>query len=564
MAGPLVPVKVQTVVTNFASVATINQAITVTNAGDTLILTVINRGIISGYAATAVSGAGATWFRLISQTNPTSGPGGIDIWAGINASSGAQTVAITINGTQTSGCNLDEWQYLSNNALIANYLAANSATGSSTSVSVSVTNDSLNEVVYIASSAANTETASPGSFWSTLPGPTSAGAQVAGLCYVVAGAVQSYGGTWTQTTGQWTCVGVVLYPQQGSGDVVWNDPTASVNSGVLAQQASPDMLDFINESLASQGTGVQTGCSVSPAAQSGGSLLYNLGAGTVMVNWNPIPVSTLTAQAMTAADSTRPRKDLVYVDAGGTVHYLAGAPATVPCLPNPPSFPYVMLGEIDVPASAAVFDNGTSTANAHVTDKRVFVGPNQSLADFTAAPQLSGVPVFETHSRRFATNASVLVSGTLFLCAVWLPAGLPVGHISFTTGGTGASTPSHCWYGLWDQNRRQLCLTADQTTTAWAAGTERYLAIASTAYAAAGTTFITPYTGLYYVGICVVASTVPTLYGVGAATVLQIKTPALCGLSTSTLTTPPAYSSTAATAISAGAGTAVPYAYVSR
>jgi hypothetical protein len=555
------PTLVQTVVTNFASVATINQAITVTNAGDTLILTVTNRGITAGYAATAVSGAGATWYRLVSGVNGTAGSGAIDIWAGVGALLGAQTVAITINGTQISGCNLDEWQYLNNSALISNYAAALSSTGSSVSASLTMTADTLNEVVYIASSAANTETANPAAFWNNLPGPTSAGAQVAGIIWAVSNAVGNMGGTWTQATGTWTTVGVLLQPQQGPGDVIWNDPAASINAGVLGQQASPDMLDFVNDTLAAQGTGVLSGCAVSPPAQSAGGLLYNLTAGTVLINWNPIQISAVLAQAMATADPTNPRKDMVYIDMAGVIHFLAGTPAAVPCLPNPPQFPFVMLAQIDVPPNASLFDNSTSTTQAHVTDKRVFVSIPPSISDYTVMPSGPG-PTFETFSRRYGNNAALLTSGTLSLHAIWLPAGLPVGHIFFMSGTTAAGTPTNYWFGLWDSSRRQLCLTANQLTAAWAANTGKSLAVASSLYAAAATTFVTSYSGLYYVGIMVAATTVPSLMGTGNGSLLSAIGPSVAGNSTTALTTPPAYTGAAATAVSGGAGMA--YAFVSR
>ena len=115
----------------------------------------------------------------------------------------------------------------------------------------------------------------------------------------------------------------------------------------------------------------------------------------------------------------------------------------------------------------------------------------------------------ETISRQGQINSAYsMVSGTLQMTAMYLPANVTVGHLA-TCSSAAITTPTHWWFGLYDSNRVQLAITADQTTTAWAANTYLPLAIATIALGASAT-FTTTYTGLYYFGIMVAASGSPT------------------------------------------------------
>lgn len=128
-------------------------------------------------------------------------------------------------------------------------------------------------------------------------------------------------------------------------------------------------------------------------------------------------------------------------------------------------------------------------------------------------------------------NLSALTSGTLLLTAVYLRAGQRVQAISFCSATTAAGTPTNQFFALYDNNRALLAQTANATTTAWAANTvvTRNLTAAYTA----------TYSGLYYVGIMVTATTVPTLKGNTAKTGGQLAgaAPILHGNSTTGLTT---------------------------
>lgn len=148
----------------------------------------------------------------------------------------------------------------------------------------------------------------------------------------------------------------------------------------------------------------------------------------------------------------------------------------------------------------------------------------------------------ETTPRSSMLNTGIGINtGQLQLSAVPLPKGAPVGHLQYPSASTAAVTPAHWWFALFDQNLNMLAVTADQLTAAWAASTYQSLAVATTA-AGAATSFTTTYTGLYYIGIMMAAATTVSLVGGGhAAPTVIAQTPVLNGLSTGSLTAPPAF-----------------------
>ena len=151
---------------------------------------------------------------------------------------------------------------------------------------------------------------------------------------------------------------------------------------------------------------------------------------------------------------------------------------------------------------------------------------------FMAGTGISGT-LAETMPRMLCSEANLaaLTSGTLLLTAIYLKAGMRCNNISFHSATTAAGTPTNQFFALYDINRALLAQTANATTTAWAANS-----IATRALTA---TYVVPSDGLYYVGIMVTATTVPTLKGLTAKTASQLagQTPILHGNSTTALTT---------------------------
>lgn len=166
--------------------------------------------------------------------------------------------------------------------------------------------------------------------------------------------------------------------------------------------------------------------------------------------------------------------------------------------------------------------------------------------------------IAETIDRASATlsNASVLATGRMQLAAIHLSAGQVVTSATFYSATTALSAGSNQWFALFDSAFAKLRVTSDDTSTAWAATTAKTLTFSST--------YTVPTTGIYYLGIVVVASTVPTLVGISSVTnssAVLLASPILGGRSDSSLTNPASCPSTATTP-STGLGDR-PYAIVS-
>ncbi len=169
-------------------------------------------------------------------------------------------------------------------------------------------------------------------------------------------------------------------------------------------------------------------------------------------------------------------------------------------------------------------------------------------------PRLGATGILaESFDRRFATtNSTIGASGTLFLQSVYLYAGQTVTNITMFSATTAAATTTNLWFALYDINRNLLAQSAAQGAYTWAANTKKTLAMQ------------TPYkvtqTGVYYIGVLQVATTIATLLG-GAAklnAVIAADAPILHGNSNTGLSALPNPATTAITA-----GTASLYAAVS-
>ena len=171
----------------------------------------------------------------------------------------------------------------------------------------------------------------------------------------------------------------------------------------------------------------------------------------------------------------------------------------------------------------------------------------------TTALSPSGA-VAERFPRQYLALSSqaALASGRLSLFAIELLAGQVVSTITFFAAGAAASAPTNQWFSLWDASRNLLGVTNDDTTTAWGIPTSKTLTLASS--------YTVPTSGLYYLGIVVVASTPPNLMGAAGSPALGGIAPILSGTSTTGLTTP---ASAPASADAITADSFNPYAYVS-
>lgn len=127
--------------------------------------------------------------------------------------------------------------------------------------------------------------------------------------------------------------------------------------------------------------------------------------------------------------------------------------------------------------------------------------------------------------------ATSLVSGTVNMTAVYLLKGTVVTSITVMAGTTGITTGTHQLFGLYDASRNRLAQTSDDTSTAWTASTSKTL------------TLTAPFTitadGVYYIGIMITATTVPTFAGVAAGTIGFTVAPIINGRSSTAQTSLP-------------------------
>lgn len=187
--------------------------------------------------------------------------------------------------------------------------------------------------------------------------------------------------------------------------------------------------------------------------------------------------------------------------------------------------------QVDAGSTAALAGNSivTATSLASSTTGSMIAGPATGYGIDSALAQTAPV---------WATSASAApVSGTLYVQAVFLPAGVNVKKIGFCTGTTAASGPTHWWVALLDNAYKQQAHSADQLTGALAASTWQNLTLA--------TPYTTTYSGTYYLALMVATSTTqPTVLQASSAPAAQFlggtgaPTPMPGGASTTVLTAP--------------------------
>lgn len=140
-------------------------------------------------------------------------------------------------------------------------------------------------------------------------------------------------------------------------------------------QAEPDTVDFEALLAAYLGTGVLSGCAVtesSPAAQT-----VDIASGTVLLAWEKISVSAQADKAVSAANGSNPRFDLITINSSGTAIVTAGTAAAQPVLPAIPASSVLIAG-LYIPTS----DN--THQDAQLNDKRI------SIADRARAREVVG------------------------------------------------------------------------------------------------------------------------------------------------------------------------------
>ena len=156
----------------------------------------------------------------------------------------------------------------------------------------------------------------------------------------------------------------------------------------------------------------------------------------------------------------------------------------------------------------------------------------------TLVSTAAGIPpvAFQAFDRRLAISAAwAPTSGTLTLTGIWLPQGMTVNAITFMSGATAEGTGTHLWFAIYRADTLALLAQSTDNTGAAAFGASLSLRQALTA------PVVLPYTGLYYLGVNVTASTVPTLLNITSGVVTNLgavasTAPILAATSTASLT----------------------------
>lgn len=129
-----------------------------------------------------------------------------------------------------------------------------------------------------------------------------------------------------------------------------------------ADQAAPDSRDVDAIVAGFSRTGVVSGCAVTQRA-AGANMSVDIAAGTVS---SAAVIAAVTAGnvAVTTADATNPRYDIVVASSAGVKSVQAGTAAAIPAFPTIPAGS-VLLAAVYVPA------NATSVTTGQIVDKRV-------------------------------------------------------------------------------------------------------------------------------------------------------------------------------------------------
>lgn len=162
-------------------------------------------------------------------------------------------------------------------------------------------------------------------------------------------------------------------------------------------QAEPDKVDVDILVSGVSGDGVLSGCAVTQRG-AGANMSVDVASGTVLIGGTSASVTGANV-AVTAADGTNPRFDLVEVTNAGALSVKAGTPASNPV------FPSVTSGRIAI-AAIYVPAGDTAIATNQITDKRVIVKQNYHSADNSLIPDNDSNQVLGDSSHRLSTVVS--------------------------------------------------------------------------------------------------------------------------------------------------------------
>lgn len=324
---------------------------------------------------------------------------------------------------------------------------------------------------------------------------------------VVVGATPNgeLGGTWGAITVNATHSGSSHAAVQAAAEATAANAT-NLTSGTVNIARLPIDADVATLSLPSNVTISAFGKTLVGAADATAAN-SSLGLGAAALIGTPISIAnggtgqTAKAAAFNALSPLTNIGDIIVYEAGANVRYGVGT-----------------------------LEAGKALTNQGAGVKAVWGNP-QSIADYNGPTAAFGAT---TYDRAVHIEGDFVgpASGTLVLQRIFLPTGLIISNIAFMSGATAGSVLTNQWFGLFDSTGNKLVVTVNDGATAWPANTIKSLA--------AGSSYTTTYSGWYYVGICVTATTRPSLVaitGLAQATIRGVE-PFPCRVSSTALTTP--------------------------
>lgn len=219
--------------------------------------------------------------------------------------------------------------------------------------------------------------------------------------------VQTLYGLATPTTTQHTHADI---PQPAPVANAWTD-----TGGIGADYTADPSIRFKEKS----GYGIYTGLGVT--AQGTPNMTVSVAAGTIyMADGQRFASGGNAALAVTAANTSNPRIDIIYVSATGIISYLAGTAAASPTVPTVPIGGQLL-------AQIAVAANATTITGANITDCRrlnlqeAWITP--TLLNGWVAQDASRAPAYYKDNSGMVHLKGLVKFGTLSTAIFNLPAG---------------------------------------------------------------------------------------------------------------------------------------------
>lgn len=179
--------------------------------------------------------------------------------------------------------------------------------------------------------------------------------------------------------------------------------------------------------------------------------------------------------------------------------------------------------------AASILTVTTTAGKTLVKDSAATTGLKWSSPWYNALAPTGAIAESTPRQMVNGDSMTTLATGRMKLTGIYLPKDTTITSITFISGGGPAIDPLNQWFALYDSSRNLLRQTTDDTTSAWAASTVKTLNLTST--------YTTTSAGMFYAGVCVKASTVPSLTGnsvQGSSTAFINLSPVLTGLTSDT------------------------------